>query len=210
LLHNNRQEENTMENTGCILVTGFEPFGGESINPTGMIIEKLPEEIDGYEIAKLVLPVEFNRCVELALQAYHRNSVKAVIMLGQAGGRSAITPETVGKNIMNARIPDNAGYKPESVLIEESGPELRYSTLPVKKIVEAIKAEGIPAEKSDDAGEYVCNDLLYGMLGAIDGKVPAGFIHVPYIQQQGHKPYLEFDDVYKGILTAIKTVIIDL
>ncbi len=196
-----------MKNTGCILVTGFEPFGGESINSTGMIIERLPEEIDGYKIIRLVLPVEFNRCVELASDAYDRYSPKAVIMLGQARGRSAITPETVGKNIMNARIPDNAGYKPQSVLIEEKGPQLRYSTLPVTKIIEAIKAEGLPVEKSDDAGEYVCNNLLYGMLGHIDGKVPAGFIHVPFIKEQGHKPYMEFDDVYKGIFTAVKMVI---
>lgn len=199
-----------MRKTGCILVTGFEPFGGESINPTGTIIERLPEEIDGYKIIRLVLPVEFNRCVELASEAYERYSPKAVIMLGQAGVRSAITPETVGKNIMNARIPDNAGYKPQNVLIEENGPQLRYSTLPVAKIIEAVKSEGIPAEKSDDAGEYVCNNLLYGMLGHIGGKVPTGFIHVPFIKEQGHKPYMEFDDVYKGIFTVVKTVINDL
>ncbi len=196
-----------MKNTGCILVTGFEPFGGESINPTGMIIERLPEEIDGYKIIRLVLPVEFNRCVELASDAYDRYSPKAVIMLGQARGRSAITPETVGKNIMNARIPDNAGYKPENVRIEEEGPQTRYSTLPVLKIISAARKMGIPVEKSESAGEYVCNNLLYGMLGHVNGKVPTGFIHVPFIREQGHEPYLEFDGIYKGIVTAIKTVI---
>ncbi len=187
-----------------ILATAFEPFGGDKINPTEMILDKLPDEIGGNKIRKLLLPVEFGRAVEMATAEYDRLSPSAVIMLGQAGGRSAITPETTAKNIMNASIPDNAGYQPENRTIVENGPDELHSTFDAAGIAEALNATGIPCEVSHDAGEYVCNALLYGMLYHNKGRVPTGFIHVPFIKEQGHddKPFMEFEDMYEGIIAA--------
>ena len=191
-----------------ILVTAFEAFGGETINPTERILEELPDEAAGFTIRKLLLPVEFVRASELAVYEYDQLAPAAVMMLGQAGGRSAITPETTGRNIMNGRIPDNAGFRPEHLPVKESGPAELKSTLPVERIVQAVRKLGIACEKSDDAGEYVCNTLLYGMLHHVNGAVPAGFIHVPYIREQGHAeaPFMELSDLRRGILAAIQAV----
>ena len=191
-----------------ILATAFEPFGGDKINPTEMILDKLPDETGGHVISKLLLPVEFGRAVEMAAAEYDRISPSAVVMLGQAGGRSAITPETTAKNVMNASIPDNAGSQPENRVIVENGPDELHSTFNAVRIAEAVKAAGIPSEVSADAGEYVCNALLYGMLYHNKGKVPTGFIHVPFIKEQGHDdmPFMELNDIYEGILTAVSTV----
>ena len=129
-------------------------------------------------------------------------------MLGQAGGRGSITPETAARNEMNARIPDNAGFQPEHLPVLENGPDILYSTLPAEGIVKAVIAQGIPCESSADAGTYVCNALFYRMLFHISRSVPVGFIHVPYIREQNHpdRPFLEFDSVRKGIITAVETV----
>ena len=192
-----------------ILVTAFEPFGGEKLNPTEIVLDKLPDTIDGYALKKMLLPVEFVRARELAFAAYDEKAPAAVVMLGQAGGRSAITPETTDRNTMNSRVPDNAGFRPDHQPVAENGPDALTSTLPVEKIMEAVSSIGIPCEKSDNAGEYVCNALLYGMLAHNNGEVPTGFIHVPFIREQGHadRPYLELDDILRGVIAAIKAVI---
>ena len=192
-----------------ILVTAFEPFGGEGLNPSEMVLHDLPDEMLGRSIHKLLLPVEFRRATEEAIAEYDRLSPDAVIMLGQAGGRSAVTPESTGRNIMNAAEPDNAGYKPDHQSITEGGPEQLSSTLPVQKIIDSVRSLDIPCERSDSAGEFVCNCLLYSMLDHNKGEVPTGFIHMPYIKEQGHedKPYMELKDITKAIMTAIETVI---
>ena len=191
-----------------ILITAFEPFGGDDINPTALVLEKLPETIGGCSLRKLLLPVEFVRARELACAEYDRFSPSAVIMLGQAGGRGAVTPETTGRNLMIAGIPDNAGYAPDHLPIAEAGPDSLTSTLPADEIVRAVRAAGVPCEISDDAGAYVCNAVLYGMLYHNRGAVPTGFIHVPYIREQGHaeKPFMESDDLYRGIFAAVGAV----
>ena len=192
-----------------ILVTAFEPFGEDLINPTQMILEQLPDEVGGYEIRKLLLPVEFVRSRELACAEYDRVLPSAVVMLGQAGSRSAITPETTGRNIMSARIPDNAGYQPLDLPVAENGPEALHSTFPADRIVDAVKGLDIPCERSDDAGTYVCNSLLYSMLEHNRGEVPTGFIHVPFIPEQGHedKPFMKQEDIYEGIAAALRAII---
>ncbi len=191
-----------------ILVTAFEPFGGEKLNPSEMVLEKLPDAVGGYAIRKLLLPVEFVRALSLAAAEYDRLAPAAVIMLGQAGRRRAITPETTGRNVMYGGIPDNAGWKPDHLPVVENGPDKLYSTLMTDRIVRAVNALGIPCEVSDNAGEYVCNALLYGMLEHNRGTVPTGFIHVPFIREQGHPedPFMDFKEVYRGVLTAIETV----
>ena len=191
-----------------ILVTAFEPFGDDALNPTEMLLERLPERLGGCEIRTLLLPVEFVRARERAFAAYDELRPGAVVMLGQAGGRSAITPESTGKNVMHARIPDNAGSMPEHLPIVKNGPETLRATLPIGKIVEDVSGLGIPCEQSDDAGEYVCNCLLYGMLDHNKGAVPTGFIHVPFLPEQGHtgKPFMCLSDMERGIRAAIEAV----
>ena len=149
----------------------------------------------------------------LIIAEYDRISPAAVIMLGEAGGRSAVTPETGAENVMNAvygdqTFPDNAGYAPDHLPIVEGGPEMVRSTLPVDEIIEAVKAVGFPCERSDVAGQYVCNTVLYSTLVHNQGAVPTGFIHVPYIREQGHEdePYMELEDLSRAASAAIGTV----
>ena len=131
------------------------------------------------------------------------------IMLGQAGGRSAITPETTAKNLMNSDQPDNAGFLANHLRIAENGPDTLSSTLPIDRITDALSARGIPCERSEDAGTYVCNSLFYSMLMHNKGEVPTGFIHVPFIKEQGHtdKPFIELDDIRTAVELIIKTTI---
>lgn len=188
-----------------ILVTAFEPFDGEKLNPTENILRRLPDAAEGFTIHKLLLPVEFHRSLELAVAAVDELSPDAVVMLGQAGGRRAVTPESTARNEMNARIPDNAGYRPEHLPVVKGGPRELYSTLPLETIIRALNDRDIPCEISDDAGTCVCNALFYGMLDHLDGRIPAVFIHVPYIREQGHtdKPFMEAD----AVLQAVKIVL---
>lgn len=196
-----------------ILVTAFEPFGGDEINPAARILEKLPEEIGGRRIYKLLLPVEFIGCRRIALAAYDRVKPSAVIMLGQHGGADAIRVETAAVNLMHALAadgtsrPDNAGFVPVGEPLVEGGADRLCSTLPAEEIVRAVNAAGVKCQISRDAGKYVCNALLYGMLGHNHGEVPTGFIHVPYLKEQGHagKPFMELGAMVRGIVAAIGT-----
>ncbi len=192
-----------------ILLTAFEAFGGDKINPTALILDRFPEEIGGLPVRKVLLPVEFIRVQEIAFSEYDACRPAAVIMLGQAGGRRAISLEGTGRNLMNARIPDNAGYEPKGIPVAEGGPETLQASLPIEEILEAIRSHEIACERSDDAGGYVCNALLYGMLHHNKGAVPTGFIHVPYIPEQGHpdKPSMELREIFWGIRTAVETVV---
>ena len=191
-----------------ILVTAFEAFGGDALNPTQLVLGRLPEEICGCRLKKLLLPVEFVRSREIACAAYDELSPDAVVMLGLAGTRDAITPETTGRNLVKARIPDNAGYEPQEVPVKEGGPAELHSTFPVEKIVEAVRAKGIPCRASDSAGLYVCNNLLYAMLAHNGGAVPTGFIHVPAVPELGHEdlPSMPLDMIFEGIEAALKAV----
>ena len=192
-----------------ILVTAFEPFGGETLNTTEKVLGMLPDEIGGYAVRKLVLPVEYGRSVEIAISEYDRLRPASLIMLGQAGGRSAITPETTAKNLMNCEAPDNAGCIATQKPVSDTGPDTLSSTLPVDRIIDSLNARGIRCERSDDAGAFVCNTLFYSMLEHNRGEIPAGFIHVPFIKEQGHadKPFMEIDDLQAGIVAIIEIVV---
>lgn len=197
-----------MEDNKIILVTGFEPFGGDNINPTELIIDKLPDAINGFLIKKILLPVEFINGPKILIEEYDKIKPSAVIMLGQAGGRSAITPELQGKNMMDAYAPDNSGYQPSNLPIINNGPDILLSTLPLDKIIEGVNALNIPCELSKSAGTYVCNCLLYNMIYYNKGEVPTGFIHVPFIKEQNHldKPIFAFNDVYTAVLTILDII----
>ena len=199
-----------MSKSKIILITAFEPFGGESINPSQQILSKLPNEVNGYSIKKILLPVDFIKAPTETIKEYDKLNPMAVIMLGQAGGRNGISIETTGKNQMNARIPDANGYLPQNERIVSYGEESITSTLPNVKIIDALNSINIPVSLSSDAGGYVCNTLLYSMLYYNKGSIPTGFIHVPYVKEQGHSPFMEFRDMFNAIITIINVVIEEL
>lgn len=196
-------------NTGSmkILVTAFDAFGGESINPTERALQQLPDRIGDAELIKLVIPTKFGESLRRAIEAAEVSAVDVIVCLGQAGGRAHITPERVAINVMDADIPDNAGYQPVDVPVVEGGPAAYFSTLPVKEMVGAM--EDIPARLSNTAGTFVCNQLLYGLLHHFAGaKVRAGFVHVPFIteQEKTDKPMMELADIVEGIKRALWAV----
>ena len=193
-----------------ILLTAFEPFGGESVNPSELILQKLPNEVNGYDIKKVLLPVDFVKAPTEAIKEYDKAKPQAVIMVGQAGGRASISVETVGKNLMTARIPDASGFMPQNEKIILEGKDSIVSTLPNDKIIKALNKKEIEVYLSNDAGGYVCNTLLYSMLHHNNGDIPTGFIHVPFIKEQGHNPFMELEDMYQAILTIINVVIEEL
>ena len=197
-----------------ILITGFDPFGGETVNPAYEAVKLLPDTIAGAEIIKLEVPTRFHRAGAVLEDAMQRHKPDAVICVGQAGGRAAITPEKVAINLMDGRIPDNAGYQPVDVPIREGGETAYFTSLPVKAMVQRMRDAGIPAAVSYTAGTYVCNYLLYTLLYLIDKKYPnvrGGFIHVPYAMEQVINkplgtPSMDLCQIARGLETAVEAV----
>ncbi|MDQ3026190.1 MAG: pyroglutamyl-peptidase I [Pseudomonadota bacterium] len=193
-----------------VLVTGFEPFGGESLNPSWEICTRLPRAIAGMRVEILRVPCEFRRSIEVAAEAIERHRPKLVILLGQAGGRAHLSVERVAINVDDARQPDNAGAAPVDEAIALEGPPAYFATLPVKAVARAMRAAGVPAEVSNSAGTYVCNHLMYGVLhflAASGAGGRAGFIHLPYAEEQvldkPGAPALSVDTMAKGVAAAI-------
>ena len=190
-----------------LLITGFEPFGGEQINPSWQAVEALPERVGNYALTKLLVPVLFGEAADRVIAAADALSPDVIISVGQAAGRDAITPEMVGINLRYAKIPDNSGYEPKDEKISEDGERAYFSTLPVRKIAEFINDAGISAQVSYSAGAYVCNDLLYTLLKRFEnGKTKVGFIHVPYSKEQGKEPSMDINDIIKGLTVAIESL----
>ena len=170
-----------------ILVTGFEPFGGEKINPAWEAVKALPETIGGAQVIKLHVPVEFGAGAQKVIDALEAERPEIVLCVGQAGGRSKITPEFVGINWAHARIPDNAGKQPLSQRIIDGAPDAYFSSLPVNAMVAAMNQAEIPAAVSYTAGTYVCNDVMYQVLHALATRFPetrGTFLHVPFATEQ--------------------------
>ena len=147
-----------------VLITGFEPFGGEEINPAYEAVKLLPDEIDGAKLIKLEIPTVFQKGVDAVYNAIQKYQPDYVLCIGQAGGRSQLTPEWVGINFRNARIADNEGNQPVQTPVIEGGPAAYFTMLPVFCMVEKMKENGIPASVSYSAGTYVCNDVMYSLL----------------------------------------------
>ncbi len=197
-----------------ILVTGFDPFGGEAVNPAYEAVKLLPENIAGARIVKLEIPTEFERSMELLEEAIERERPDAVISVGQAGGRAEITPERVAINLADARIPDNAGNQPEEEPLVQGGPAAYFTTLPLKEMVKNVQDSGIPCRISYSAGTYVCNSVMYRVLHLAQSKQDsflAGFIHVPYATEQtvtkpAGTPGMALADIAGGLRAAIEAV----
>ena len=192
-----------------LLITGFEPFDGQTINPSWQSVLALEDKIGDYSLTKLEIPTAFKFGAQKVLEKAGEIHPDVIICVGQAGGRNAITPEVVAINLMDANIPDNLGYKPINEPIFKDGENAHFSNLPIREMVNAINNEGIPAKLSYSAGAFVCNEVLYTLLHKFNGtNVKIGFIHVPFLPEQtdGTKPSLEKEQIVKALTLAIKTL----
>lgn len=196
-----------------ILVTGFDPFGGERLNPSFEVVKLLKEHILDAEIFKLEIPTAFNVSAERVIEEISKLKPDYVLCLGQSGGSSCINVERVAINVDDARIPDNMGRQPVDTLIDSDGSPAYFSTLPIKAIVEGIKNIGIPAIVSNSAGTYVCNHIMYSVLNHISKNkldIKAGFIHIPFIPSQitdkPNTPSMDLNTAVQAIEKAIEVI----
>ena len=194
-----------------ILVTGFDPFGGEKTNPAEEAVKRISNNINGAEIVKVIIPTVRDKSLQVIEKAIEANKPDIVISIGQAGGRFEITPEKVAINIDDFRIEDNEGNQPIDATIREDGDIAYVTSLPVKAMVEHVKQNGIPSSLSYTAGTFVCNHVMYGVLYMIDKKYPnikGGFIHIPFSTSQvidkKNTPYMSLDEIVKGLELAIE------
>ena len=168
-----------------VLVTGFAPFGGEPVNPSWQAVSLLGARRD--DIAAVELPCEFAASLPALRAAIVAHQPTLVVCAGQAGGRAEVTPERVAINLIDARIPDNAGTQPVDAPVVPGGPAAYFTTLPVKACTAAIRAAGVPASVSHTAGTYVCNQVFYGLMHLLATDFPGvrgGFVHVPFSPEQ--------------------------
>ena len=186
-----------------LLITGFDPFGGGSINPSWEAVRLLPERVGSFVLRKCQIPTRFREGAQAVLDAAADWQPDVILCVGQAGGRSAVTPERIGINLRDARIPDNAGARPQQESVVPGGPDGIFATVPVKKMAEAIQKAGCPAAVSNTAGTFVCNEVLYTLLHRYSGtEVQVGFVHVPYLPEQG-EPNMPLEDIAKALEAAI-------
>ncbi|TDB47393.1 pyroglutamyl-peptidase I [Photorhabdus luminescens] len=195
-----------------VLITAFEPFDGEAINPSWESVRQLQnQQLSGAHIETRQLPCVFNTSLTNLYTAIDEIQPELVIAVGQAGGRSDITVERIAININDARIPDNQGNQPIDTPIVTTGPAAYFATLPIKAIVSGLQAAGIPASISQSAGTYVCNHVMYGLLHHLALTYPnvrGGFIHIPYLPEQAVKhpgtPSMALETITTALKIAIK------
>ncbi|WP_438838842.1 pyroglutamyl-peptidase I [Streptococcus pluranimalium] len=197
-----------------ILVTGFDPFGGEAINPALESVKLLPDSVSGAEVKWIEIPTVFHKSADVLEKAINEFRPDSVLCVGQAGGRFGLTPERVAINQDDARIPDNEKNQPIDQPIREDGQPAYFSTLPIKAITKAIQEAGLPASVSNTAGTFVCNHLMYQVLYLVDKKFPfvkhAGFMHIPFMTEQvvdkPNMPSMNLEDMGKGVKIAVETI----
>lgn len=197
-----------------ILITGFDPFGGEPVNPALEAVKLMKDEITGAKIIKLEIPTVFRKSVEKIHEMMKAERPDVVLSIGQAGGRFGVTPERVAINVDDARIKDNEGNQPVDTPIFTDGEAAYFSNLPVKAMVEAIKNKGLPSTLSNSAGTFVCNHVMYGVLYYIHKEFPnvrGGFIHVPFITDQVvTKPNvasMALADITEALESAVEAIV---
>jgi pyroglutamyl-peptidase len=197
-----------------ILVTGFDPFGGEPTNPSWEAVRRLPDEVSGAEVVKVQIHTVFERSEDDVRAAILEHDPDVIVSVGQAGGRFAVSPERVAINVDDGRIPDNEGDQPIDVPVWEDGPPAYFSTLPIKAMVTAMREAGVPAVVSNTAGTYVCNHVMYTVLYLIDHEFPGkrgGFIHVPYLPEQvldkPNEPSLGLDQLVTALTAGLEAIV---
>ncbi|MDO4754077.1 MAG: pyroglutamyl-peptidase I [Bacillota bacterium] len=208
-----------------ILVTGFEPFGGQDINPSEEVLKLLPDSLDRQccggvvEIVKLSIPTTMRGSMEAIRNAVETHQPDVVLSIGQAGGRADITLEAVGTNEADFPIPDNDGNLPRGEVITEGGPDAYFTSIPNKRVVAGILNKGIPASISRSAGTYVCNYVCYKTCDFLRNEYPhvrSGFMHIPYLPEQvamlyekgktAPQPSMSLDVVAKAVISAIMSI----
>ncbi len=188
------------------LVTGFEPFGGEPINPALEALGRLPRRLGPLAIATRVLPAVFGKALDALEEAVRETEPDIVLCVGLAGGRAALSLERVAINIDDARIPDNKGRQPIDLPVVAGGPAAYFTNLPVKAAAAALRDAGLPAIVSNSAGTFVCNHVFYGLMHLAATRrldLRGGFLHVPYLPSQAARqdgaPSMALDDIVRGI-----------
>lgn len=196
-----------------LLLTAFDPFGGEKINPALEAVKAVSDRVGNVTVIKLEVPTVFHRSIETVEKAIREHRPDAVLCVGQAGGRFGVMPERVAINIDDARIPDNEGNQPIDVPIFEDGPSAYFSTLPVKAMARAINEAGFPSGVSNTAGTFVCNHLMYGVLyhlAQMDPQVRGGFVHVPFVPNQvvnkPNMPSMSSADITASLEACIRAI----
>lgn len=197
-----------------LLLTAFDPFGGDAINPALEAVKLVADKIGRFDIVKLEVPTVFRKSIDTVAKAIEEEKPDVVLCIGQAGGRFEITPERVAINVDDARIKDNEGNQPIDIKIFEDGENAYFTTLPIKAMVEAIREANLPAAVSNTAGTFVCNHLMYGVLYTLAKKYPhikGGFTHVPFISAQVARrtpvaPYMALEDIKRGLEAAIDAI----
>ncbi len=197
-----------------ILITGFDPFNQETINPSIEAVKKLPDVIEQAKIIKLEVPTVFNTSLTVIKEAIELHQPDIVISVGQAGGRSSIAIERMGINLNDASIEDNASQQMNDQKIIEEAPDGYFSTLPIKAIVHDLKQANIPATISNSAGTFVCNHVLFGILHYckhFHPHIKSGFIHIPFLPQQvvnkNNVASMGLELIVEGLIIAIKACI---
>jgi pyroglutamyl-peptidase len=197
-----------------ILITGFDPFGGEKINPSWEVVKSLPDRISSHQIVKLQIPTVFHESFGILKARWETEQPDCVLSVGQAGGRSGLSVERTAVNLDDARIPDNRGNSPVDNPVVPGGPDGYFSNLPVKAMVQASNRKGVPAELSYSAGTFVCNHIMYQILHRINSVCPGvkgGFVHVPFLPEQaagkGAVPSMAFDTIHTGLLSMVEAIV---
>ncbi len=197
-----------------VLLTAFDPFGGEPVNPALEAVKLVADKVGEVDVVKVVVPTVFGKSIDTVAAAMEKERPDVVLCIGQAGGRYDLTPERVAINVDDARIQDNEGNQPIDKPIFEDGEPAYFATLPIKAMVKAIRETGVPSSVSNTAGTFVCNHLMYGVLYTIDKKYPGmrgGFMHVPFVPSQvvyraTPAPSLNMEDIARGIEAAITAI----
>ena len=201
--------DNIASRCPTVLVTGFEPFGPDSLNPSWMAAQALHGRmVAGHRIIGAQLPTVFGAAIEALREEMMRHRPVLVVAVGQAGGRAAISLERVAINVNDARIPDNAGAQPVDTPVVQSAPAAYFSTLPIKAMSKAVLDAGIDAEVSQTAGTFVCNHVFYGLMHELATRpqfkgTRGGFIHVPYLPAQG-QPSMALEKIVAGLKAGIE------
>lgn len=193
----------------CVLLTGFDAFGGALVNASWLAVKQLDGQcVAGHRIVAAQLPTVFDESQKVLADLMRRHLPTLVIVVGQAGGRQALSLERLAVNVNDARLPDNAGQQPIDTPIVQNGPAAYFSGLPVRAMLQALQQAGIAAELSDTAGTFVCNHVFYRLMHGLakQRKVPrtrGGFIHLPYLPEQG-TPCMPLDEMVRGLRLAVE------
>ena len=195
-------------NVPAILLTGFDPFGGDAHNPSWLIAQALHgQRIAGHQVVAAQLPTVFGQSLQRLQSLLQKHQPAITLCLGLASGRAALSIERIGININDARIPDNCGAQPIDTPVQADGPAAYFANLPIKAMLRGVQRAGVPCEVSQTAGTFVCNHVLYGLMhllaqGAAPQGARGGFVHVPWLSGQG-EPHLPLRDMVRGIHAAL-------